>query len=249
MSAMFLQTLRHDRTLLAGCLALAVILSWWYLMRMAGGMPGMDAPMPFQPWATFTMWMVMMVGMMLPGATPGILMFAAARPHRTTGASLPYLFALGYLLAWVGYSVLATMTQWALHSLGLLTPDQAINATVPSGLLLMAAGAFQWTPLKHVCLHRCRSPMGIVLEGFPSHRARALRAGIRLGLYCTGCCWALMALMFVGGVMSLTWMALLTLIFLLEKMVPAWKRLSDGLGMALLVYGAWVLLVGIGLTP
>ncbi|SEL43904.1 DUF2182 domain-containing protein [Halomonas daqiaonensis] len=246
MRAISLHTLRHDRALLVGCLALATVLSWWYLVRMAGGMPGMEAPMSFRPWATFIMWMVMMVGMMLPGAAPGILMFAAARPQLRTGASLPYLFALGYLLAWAGYAALATTSQWGLHALGLLSYSRALNDSVPAGLLVLAAGAFQWTPLKHACLYRCRSPLGMVAEGFPASRVRALRAGILLGLYCAGCCWALMALMFIGGVMNLAWMALLTLVILLEKLVSPWKCLADGLGLALVAYGGWLLLMGLG---
>ncbi|MBB3232866.1 DUF2182 domain-containing protein [Halomonas stenophila] len=245
MHAISLQTLRHDRALLLACLGLATVLSWWYLVRMAGGMPAMEAPMPFRPWATFSMWMVMMVGMMLPGAAPGILMFAAARSRGRAGRALPYLFALGYLLAWAGYAALATATQGGLQALGLLTPSQALGGSVPGGLLL-AAGAFQWTPWKHACLRRCRSPLGMVAEGFPANRRRALSAGIRLGLYCAGCCWVLMALMFVGGVMSLAWMALLTLIILLEKVVSPWRRLADALGLALVAYGGWLLLAGAG---
>lgn len=241
MQAISLQALRHSRALLLACLALAVMLSWWYLFRMAGGMPAMDAPMPFRPWATFTMWMVMMVGMMLPGAAPGILMFAAARPKASEDGALPYLFTLGYLLAWAGYSALATATQWGLHASGLLTPSQALSGNLLAGLLLITAGAFQWTPWKRACLRYCRSPLGMVAEGFPTRRHRALGAGIRLGLYCAGCCWALMALMFVGGVMSLAWMALLTLVILLEKIIAPWQHLASMLGLALVAYGGWLL--------
>lgn len=241
MHAISLHTLRHGRTLLIASLAVAVMLSWWYLIRMTGGMPAMHAPMPFQPGATFTMWLVMMVGMMLPGAAPGILMFAAARPRASKDEALPYLFTIGYLLAWAGFSALATATQWGLHASGLLTPSQALRGNLLAGLLLITAGAFQWTPWKQACLRYCRSPLGMVAEGFPTRRDRALGAGIRLGLYCTGCCWALMALMFVGGVMSLAWMALLTLVILLEKVIAPWKSLTNMLGLALVAYGGWLL--------
>ncbi|MGM0983438.1 MAG: DUF2182 domain-containing protein [Pseudomonadota bacterium] len=113
-------------------------------------------------------------------------------------------------------------------------------------MTFIAAGVFQWTPLKHACLYRCRSPLGMVAEGFPANRVRALRSGLLLGLYCAGCCWALMALMFIGGVMSLAWMALITLVILLEKVVSPWKHLAEGLGLALVAYGGWLLLMGLG---
>ncbi|MDV6319533.1 DUF2182 domain-containing protein [Chromohalobacter sp. HP20-39] len=243
MQVISLQTLRHGRALLLACLALAIVLSWWHLIHMTGGMPAMDIAMSFRPWATFAMWMVMMVGMMLPGAAPGILMFAASRSRESKGDTLPYLFTLGYLLAWAGYSALATTAQWGLHTHGLLTTSQALSGNLLAGLLLMTAGAFQWTPWKQACLRRCRSPLGMLVEGFPTKRHRALTAGLRLGLYCAGCCWALMALMFVGGIMSLAWMALLTLIILLEKVIAPWKRLSDMLGLVLVAYGSWLLIM------
>lgn len=243
MPAIFLQPLRHERAMLIGCLSLAIVLSWWFLIRMAGGMPAMEGPMPFRPWPTLIMWMVMMVGMMLPGAVPGILLFVAARPQGSREATLPYLFTLGYLLAWAGYAVLATTSQWGLHALGLLTPTQALEGNDPAGLLLVAAGAFQWTPWKHACLRRCRSPLGMVAEGFPQTPHRALGAGLRLGLYCAGCCWVLMALMFVGGVMSLAWMALITLIILLEKVIVPWRHLANGFGLTLVAVGSWLVLM------
>ncbi|OBX33773.1 hypothetical protein A8U91_02815 [Halomonas elongata] len=236
-----LQALRHNQALLLACLILASLLSWWYLARMAEGMPTLDTPMAFQPWATFSMWMVMMVGMMLPGATPGILMFATARPRSGTGGALPYLFTLGYLLVWAGYAALATAAQWSLHALGLLTPSLTLSGHLLAGVLLMAAGIFQWTPWKQACLRYCRSPLGMLAEGFPDKRHRALLAGLRLGFYCAGCCWALMALMFVGGVMSLACMALLTLVILLEKVIAPWKRLADTLGLVLVAGGGWLL--------
>ncbi|UYG09176.1 DUF2182 domain-containing protein [Halomonas sp. M4R1S46] len=225
---------------LVASLILAAVASWAYMFDMAG-MPAMGGG--FMAWSTFVMWTVMMVAMMLPTATPAILVFAAAttRPPGRS-APLPYLFAVGYLLAWTGFAAVATAAQWGLHELALLSPGKALGAPTWAGALLLGAGLFQWTRVKDACLRGCRSPMGLVAEGLPDTAGRALRAGIRLGLYCTGCCWALMALMFVGGVMSLAWMAGLTLLILLEKLTHHPRRLSQGVGLGLIAYGGWLLL-------
>ncbi|ATJ82462.1 DUF2182 domain-containing protein [Halomonas beimenensis] len=224
---------------LVASLALAAVAAWAYLIDMAG-MPAMGG---FVAGPTFVMWTVMMVAMMLPTVAPVILVFAAAtRRQPGRSAPLPYVFAAGYLLAWTGFAAVATAAQWGLHELTLLSPDQALDAPTWAGMMLLGAGFFQWTRLKDACLRGCRSPMGLVAQGLPDRPVRALRAGLRLGLYCTGCCWALMALMFVGGVMSLAWMAGLTLFILLEKLTRHPRRLSQGVGMLLIGYGGWLLL-------
>lgn len=236
-----LQALPAGPLPLVASLILAAVAGWAYLIDMATDMSAMGGG--FLAWPTFVMWTVMMVAMMLPTAAPAVLVFAATT-RRLPGRSapLPYLFAGGYLLAWTGFAALATAAQWGLHELALLSPDQALGTPPWAGVVLLGAGLFQWTRLKDACLRGCRSPMGLVAEGLPESPGRALRAGGRFGLYCTGCCWALMALMFVGGVMSLAWMAGLTLFILLEKLTRHPRRLSQGVGLGLIAYGGWLLL-------
>ncbi|MDN3525956.1 DUF2182 domain-containing protein [Halomonas sabkhae] len=241
MTVLSLASFRQGQGWLLAGLSVATLLSWWYLVHMANGMPSMQAPMPFRPWATLSMWVVMMIAMMLPSAAPGIMMLAASRPQGRHAALLPYLFTLGYLLAWVAYSALATAAQWGLHASDMLTPAQALRSELLAGLMLAAAGIFQWTPWKQACLRYCRSPLGMLAEGFPGTAWRTLTAGMRLGVYCAGCCWALMALMFVGGVMSLAWMAALTLIILLEKLISPWQWLANLLGLGLVALGVLIL--------
>ncbi|MBB3139790.1 DUF2182 domain-containing protein [Halomonas organivorans] len=230
-----------QRLTLVASLALVAVAAWAWLIDMASGMSGMGAA--FMPWPTLVMWTAMMVAMMLPSAAPAILVFAAAtRRSPSWPAVLPYLFATGYLLAWTSFAGLATLTQWGLNEAALLSPGQSLGTTTWAGMLLLGAGLFQWTRLKDACLRSCRSPMGLVAQGLPLTPPRALGTGLRLGLFCTGCCWALMALMFVGGVMSLAWMAGLTLLILLEKLIPYPRRLSRCVGTGLIAYGGWLAL-------
>ncbi|WP_435103531.1 DUF2182 domain-containing protein [Arhodomonas sp. AD133] len=244
MSEKGLRILRDERSLLMASLALATVVSWLYLIRMAGGMSAMPADSGFRAWPTFIMWAVMMIGMMVPTAMPGILTLAAAerRMRAARAPTVAYLIAIGYVLAWTAFSVGATAAQWVLHELALLSAAQSLNDPTLAGGLLVVAGAFQLTPVKHACLRYCRSPLGLLVEGFPSCPGSAVSVGMRLGLYCVGCCWALMALMFAGGVMSLFWMALLTFVILLEKVVANWHGFSNLLAAGLVVYGVWLML-------
>lgn len=243
MSATARRLVRDQRTPLVAGLVLAATASWLYLIRMAGEMPAMSAEPMFRAAPTLVMWAVMMVGIMVPTAMPGILAFAKAEMH-TRPADRPtrsWALAAGYVLAWTGFAFAATGTQWLLHEAAVLSAAKALDSPVLAGGVLVTAGLFQFTPLKHACLRYCRSPIGLLLQGVPEKNGAVLTTGIRFGLYCVGCCWALMALMFVGGVMSLSWMALLTMFILLEKVVGRWRLFSSALGLTLAAFGLFVM--------
>jgi predicted metal-binding membrane protein len=191
----------------------------------------------------FLMWCVMMVGMMLPSAAPTILLYALVQSRSPTRprVALSYLFAAGYVAVWIAFSLAATIVQWSLAEAALLSPMmEAANATV-GAMILFAAGVYQWLPLKRVCLTHCRSP----LEWLPRHwrpgALGALRMGIAHGGYCLGCCWALMLLLFFGGVMNIVWIALITIFVLVEKLVPRGDIVGRLGGAALVAGGVWLL--------
>ncbi len=182
----------------------------------------------------FAMWWVMMVAMMLPSAAPMLLLFARINRNQKAGER-PYvptaMFAGGYLLAWGGFSAIATLLQWAFERVGLLSPMMVTTNWWLGGAILLAAGIWQLTPFKNVCLRHCRSPLGFLMQGWRPGRWGALRLGLEHGSYCLGCCWFLMGLLFFGGVMNLFWIAGLALFVLLEKTVPAglWVARAAGL--------------------
>ncbi|OAP41472.1 metal-binding protein [Sinorhizobium glycinis] len=226
-------------------------------MDMGGG-PGTD-PLDSllgispRPWGaveaafTLTMWVVMMVGMMLPSASPMILLYArVGRQSLRDGkpfASSGY-FTGGYLIAWTGFALVATLGQWLIEGT-LLTPALASASRIFSGIVLIVAGLYQWTPLKDACLSQCQAPIVFLQRqgGFRSDPRGAMRLGFRHGLYCVGCCWALMGLLFVGGIMNVLWIAAIALFVLAEKLVPAGRLLSRAAGVALIAFGLWQLAV------
>lgn len=192
----------------------------------------------------FFMWWVMMVAMMLPSAAPMILLFATVnRKQRDSGH--PYvatsIFAIGYLAAWAGFSLVAVILQWGFQRTGILSPTLLTTDAIFGGFLLLAAGVYQLTPIKHACLRRCRSPLAFLSTHWRRGARGALRMGLLHGAYCVGCCWFLMGLMFFGGVMNLYWIAGLALFVLCEKTVPAGHWLGYATGVALLVWGAGML--------
>jgi predicted metal-binding membrane protein len=251
--------LRRDRIVVLSGLALIVALAWAYVSSLASDMRNMETAMEMampqmqEVWGasdfalTFVMWAVMMVAMMTPSAAPMILMFAGINRRRREQV-VPYVptsvFLVGYLVVWAAFSVLATAAQWGLHAASLLSPMMVSTSPVLGGILLLVAGIYQWTPLKHACLSKCRSPLGFVLNEWREGRWGAFLMGLKHGTYCTGCCWSLMALLFVAGVMNLLWVAAIAGFVLLEKMAPAGQRMGQAAG-ALMVAGGVVLL---GLT-
>jgi predicted metal-binding membrane protein len=247
--------LRRDRMLVLAGLLVVIALAWAYLllgagvpmdqMDMGGGQMMVMAPEWSAGYATlmFLMWAVMMVAMMLPSAAPAILLAAALMKRRGGNRIFgpTWLFALGYLAVWVAFSALATTLQWGLDRAGLLSTAMASASTVLAGSLLIAAGIYQWTPFKQACLVQCRSPYELMTRYWRQGAWGPMSAGARHGLFCLGCCWVLMALLFVGGLMNLLWIAALALLVLIEKLLPAGPRAGRLIGVALMAWGAFVL--------
>jgi predicted metal-binding membrane protein len=246
--------LKHDRWLTAGALLLAVLLSWAWIVPMAldmyGAMTGPSAWMMTTNWDAlhlallFAMWAVMMVGMMLPSAAPTLLLYAAlARKSDSSGsvALRVYAFAAGYLAIWTLFSLLATTLQRVLAAALVLSPMMEVQSRAWAGGLLVLAGVYQFTAAKRACLTACRSPVEFITRHWRPGRSGAFRMGLEHGLYCLGCCWALMLLLFVGGVMNLWVIAAITLFVLLEKAAPLGAQAGRLSGALLLLLGAWVL--------
>jgi predicted metal-binding membrane protein len=247
---------RRDRIVVLSGLALIVALSWAYVFSLASDMQNMgmgtEMAMPrMQAWGTadfaltFVMWAVMMIAMMTPSAAPMILMFARVNRRRRE-QQVPYaptsVFLLSYLLVWATFAVLATLAQWGLHAVSLLSPMMVSTSPIFGGALLLAAGIYQWTPLKHTCLSNCRSPLGFVLNEWREGKWGAFIMGMKHGGYCTGCCWSLMTLLFFAGVMNLLWVAAIAGFILLEKVAPAGHRVSQVAGVLLVGLGALLVL-------
>jgi predicted metal-binding membrane protein len=194
--------------------------------------------------AMFVMWWVMMMAMMLPSASPMILI--VARVNRTQkaqgGPFVPTsIFAAGYLVAWGVFSLLATGCQWGLERVGLLSAMLGSTSALFGGLVLVVAGVYQCTPLKHACLRHCRNPFQFVTHHWHTGTLGALRMGMAHGAFCLGCCWFLMALLFVGGIMNLYWIIGLALFVLLEKTMPGGHWFSSAAGVGLMLWGGWIL--------
>ena len=269
MSASVLEALlRRDRAIIIAALSLLTILAWAYLVWLADDMSmgGMDmtgfrmipagqglmmpASAPWQPVEfayVFAMWTIMMIGMMTPSVARMILIYTLVGRLAVMGGP-PFAasgwFASGYLIAWAGFSLAATSEQWALERAALLTPMMEGASNVLGGIVLIAAGIYQWTPVKEACLSYCQAPLTFILRhgGFRREPTGALALGFRHGLYCIGCCWALMLLLFVGGIMNLFWIAALAILVLLEKVIPAGRIIARLAGGLFVLAGGWMLI-------
>ncbi|MEJ2453105.1 MAG: DUF2182 domain-containing protein [Candidatus Thiodiazotropha sp.] len=234
-------------------------LGWLYLVYMAWGMMHMDLPaaqwlMPaMMNWGSgdlvlvWLMWAVMMVAMMLPSALPMVQMYARVANNQAAqdGGSLLSAFVGGYLLVWAGFSLAVTLAQWGLLELRLVTPMMESASQWLSGLLLLGAGVYQFTSFKQLCLNKCRTPLGFLLGEWRPGTRGAFLMGLHHGAYCVGCCAMLMLLLFVLGVMNLIWIAVLTLVVLVEKVLPAEQEWpSRLLGIGLIAWGGF-LMIGI----
>ncbi|AXQ31619.1 DUF2182 domain-containing protein [Solimonas sp. K1W22B-7] len=245
--------LKRDRAIVLAGLIAAAALSWLYLVLashdMYGAMDGMSAWMMTAAWDTeyslliFGMWTVMMVGMMLPSAAPAILLYSRIQRSsgQATAVTRSYAFMGGYLLAWTAFSALATLLQGLLAAASLLSPMMDSARPWFSASLLIAAALYQLTPLKQTCLDSCRSPVDFLTRHWRPGLGGAVRLGMHHGLYCVGCCWALMLLLFAGGVMSLLWIGAITVYVLAEKLAPQGAHSSRWSGVLLLLAGAWLL--------
>ncbi len=240
------QFFKHDKLIVLSSLILAIGLSWTYLFLGAGmdmGMPaGMQMPNSGPVWSLqytltmFVMWWVMMVAMMLPSATPMILLFATV--NKKAAKSVPTLiFAASYLLIWGAFSLVAVTLQWLLNASTLLDPMMKSSSHILSGGLLVIAGVYQFTPLKNACLRHCRTPMQFVMGHWKPGHMGALKMGVQHGAFCLGCCWFLMVLLFVGGVMNMLWIGGLALYVLVEKALPHGPFVGKLAGVALIVWG------------
>jgi predicted metal-binding membrane protein len=251
---------RRDRLVVGASLAVLARLSWAYMLYLAWDMEHMDMSDPhmdmsmampmMRAWGTaeyllmFVMWAVMMAAMMIPSAAPMILMFARVNRERRKQAR-PYVptavFLAGYLTVWTAFSAAATLLQGALLEAALVSPMMVSTSPALGGGLLLAAGVFQWTPLKRACLDHCRSPLSVIMKDWREGIGGAFVMGLRHGAYCAGCCWILMALLFVAGVMNLLWVAAISVFVLLEKAAPQGVWLGRAAGLALIAAGALML--------
>ena len=257
--------LRHHRLIVLGGLVMLAALAWLFVLNGGGTgmsvakmttwrfpppiMPAHEAPWPPGYWLVMlVMWFVMMIAMMVPSAAPMILLYAHVTRHAQSRGQLDATvvptawFALGYLLSWLGFSVAATFSQWGLEHLGLVHAMTmwSLDPWLSSGILI-AAGIYQLSSLKEVCLRHCRSPAQFLSRHWRKGSWGALRLGLAHGLFCVGCCWVLMALLFVGGVMNLVWIAGLSVFVLIEKVAHHGQLASRVAGLALVGGGIYVL--------
>ena len=243
--------LQHDRIVVLAGLFSVVVLAWLYLLLGAGiemeqmDMGGGQIMLMSPPWTLsyavliFVMWAIMMMAMMLPSVTPAILLAIALMRGKGSSIFRPIgLFVTGYVVIWFGFSLIAAGLQWGLDEAGLLSSDMAIGSFM-AGLMLIVAGIYQWTSFKQRCLVECQSPSEHLVRYW---RQGPMVAGARHGLFCLGCCWMLMALLFVGGLMNMLWIAALAILVLIEKVLPVGPRFSRLSGTALAVWGAFLLI-------
>ena len=254
--------LRRDRQVVVAALIAVIAMAWiWVLLGAGTGMSALDMIRGSSPhgmasmmaparWTVgyagimFAMWWVMMAAMMLPSAAPILLLFArinrkeklAGRPFIPTG-----IFAAGYLVAWGAFSALSTGLQWALERLGLLSPMMVTTSYWLGSAILLAAGLWQLTPIKGMCLRHCRSPIGFLVQSWRPGGSGAFRMGLQHGSFCLGCCWFLMGLLFFGGIMNLFWIIGLAVFVLVEKTVPMGSWIGRIVGVGVAAWGVLLL--------
>ncbi len=254
---------RRDRLLAFASLLAVAALAWLYLWIEAGRMDAMSVSAgamdgagatglsKTQTWGavsvllTFVMWSVMMVGMMLPSAAPAIVLYGSmVRKNRARGSALPsaWIFAAGYLAVWTLFSLAATGLQVAFEVSDLLTPMMVSASAWLSASLLVAAGVYQWLPVKDACLEKCREPLQFFLFRWRPGAAGAFRMGAEHGLFCVGCCWALMLLLFTAGVMNLLWVAIIAGFVFIEKLLPAGRLIGRLAGIGLVASGGGIMI-------
>jgi predicted metal-binding membrane protein len=246
--------LRYDRTPLLVVLVLLPLVSWMWIVVMArdmyGSMTGASAWMMTAIWDVphllllWAMWAVMMAAMMLPSVSPILLLYGvvARRSQHATATRHIYALAAGYLMLWTVFSLGATILQRALAALLLVSPMMEITKPAVGATLLLGAGLYQLTPLKRACLRRCQSPLGFLVSRWHTGFSGAFTMGLEHGAYCVGCCWALMLLLFAGGVMNVTVIAALTALVTFEKLSPFGTYSAWISGVLLMAAGLWMLM-------
>jgi predicted metal-binding membrane protein len=250
--------LRRDRLLVLIGLIGVIVLAWGYLLVGAGlsmhEMDGMLMPMRAGPWTfgyatvVLVMWAVMMAAMMLPSAAPMLLLYGtiSRRRQETGGPANSGLFASGYIAVWALFSLAATALQSVLERAALVSSMMQVTSITLAGAVMIAAGLYQWTPLKQTCLRHCRSPLDFLMTEWREGARGAFTMGLRHGGYCLGCCWMLMLLLFVGGIMNLVWIGGLALFVLIEKLAPFGHWLGRIAGAGLVAWGSATMLAAWG---
>lgn len=244
-------TLRQwDKVALYLSIAGIVALSWWYLIEMAAGMSAMSMPKTVIPWSLqtflmmFLMWTIMMVGMMIPSAVRTLMIYASVVRQTDYSPLLATLaFSFGYLLVWTGFSLFATLLQGWLSQRALLSEMMASTSHYLIAVLFIIAGIYQLTPLKQACLKHCQSPIAFISSHFKKGYSGGLRMGLHHGLYCLGCCWVLMGLLFTAGVMNLLWILAITLYVLFEKLIPTSRYSAAVSAVLMMTTGIYFLII------
>jgi predicted metal-binding membrane protein len=233
-------------SLLAVAAALCWALTVWIILNMDHPLARLTMPMS-AAWkvetavAVWLMWSVMMAAMMLPSTAPMVSVHRMISLRSNTSDHSPQFIA-GYVVIWAAFSLIATVFQWAFQTLNVTSHMLVITQDWIAGTILILAGLTQWTPLKDRCLSQCRTPAGFFMTHWRAGRRGAFRMGLLHGSYCLGCCWALMALLFVFGVMNLTAILILSLLAATEKLLPSGQRIGQIIGIVLLVWGAITIL-------
>ena len=249
--------LKRDRLVIISGLLFITLLSWLYIIYLYQQMVYMDMnalffAMPMTPeWTAidfillFLMWLVMMIAMMTPSVAPLILIFAKVNRQRRQQdhpfVNVVYLIT-GYFLVWAAFSLGATSLQWLLQQISLLNPEMKTTSKILGSMILIVTGIFQFTPLKQTCLKYCRTPLGFVLQHWKEGKSGALKMGLENGVHCVGCCWLLMVVLFVAGIMNLLWVGLITLFVLVEKISAGIKWIPYVAGLLLIVFGVLFLI-------
>ena len=246
----------RDKKIVFSGLFIVAAAGWLYMFYMAWAMQNMHLVEMWMPpvgnartWTGFDffmlffMWLSMMFAMMTPSVVPMVMMFTTvnnAKKKKQQPFAPTWLFLLGYLLSWGLFSMIVSLIQWPLHVSGLLNPMMDSRSYLLSGGILILAGIYQFTPIKDVCLDQCRSPLGFIMTAWKDGHMGALKMGFHHGLFCVGCCWALMLILFAVGVMNMLWVILITLFVLLEKILPISSSLMQKItGVALMVWGGY----------
>jgi len=247
---------RRDFLAITASLGGVTLLCWVYLFWMARNMSTPEylsfAALQMGQWSAgyfwmmFLMWAIMMVGMMVPSVAPMILIYSAVvrkSEKQGTPVAPTGLFTIGYLMIWILFSLLATIATWGLNQASLLSPMLVANSPWLGAALLVGAGIYQLLPLKDACLQHCRSPFHFISSHFSPGPFGAIKMGLSHGIYCLGCCWVLMLLLFVGGVMNLVWIGAITLFVFLEKVLPMGNTGGRWMGMVMITVGGTILLL------
>ncbi len=247
------RALKKEHFIVFFFLILLIAISWAYMFHLSNSAASMkEMPMvQVIKWsfgdfiAAFAMWSVMMVAMMLPSAMPMILVFFAVNRKRSESKKSfapTWIFVLGYVLVLTLFSLVASLLQLVLHNLSAISDGLKLMNPFASAGVLIAAGIYQFTNAKDVCLKNCQSPLSFVLNHWKEGKIGALLMGVKHGLYCIGCCWALMALLFVAGIMNLLWITIIALFVFLEKMIKS-RYLSRAAGILFILAGIWMTIV------